>query len=379
MSGPTTAVLIEDPVAVLMAAAGIRAAQTIQQGYRQSAELASRHETQQARLRDQIQAADQGGIQSLQIQIREAETQLNHLLTLSHRTDGAEQRTAGLPHAPDRSGPADSRDELATYLVALKNYNADIKSILLTAAASHMELDSWDPGFDTDHPEVQWDQPDAAPDHGTSPGAAEELQRTVGVNRLLARIAHLGDTPEPIRELVRQLAKHIPDERRELLISELRREIQFTLEKHQQRQVQEASALILRQTLNDLGYQVDSFSDTLFVDGGVVHFRRHGWGDYRVRLRVNEKTHTLNFNVIRAVRNASNERSVLDHLAEDRWCAEFPALLKAMEARGLSMNVTRRLEAGELPVQRVDIDQLPAMADDDVRHGDAPLKTLESD
>ena len=43
MSGPTTAILIEDPVAVLMSAAGIRAAMAIQQGYQQSAELASQH------------------------------------------------------------------------------------------------------------------------------------------------------------------------------------------------------------------------------------------------------------------------------------------------------------------------------------------------
>ena len=126
--------------------------------------------------------------------------------------------------------------------------------------------------------------------------------------------------------------------------------------------------------MNELGYQVQEFSDTLFVEGGVVHFRRHDWGNYMVRLRVNEKSLSVNFNVIRAVQNADNERSVLDHIAEDRWCAEFPALLKAMEARGLGLDVTRRLEARELPLQQVDSSLLPTFAEPESRHTDIPLK-----
>jgi len=56
---------------------------------------------------------------------------------------------------------------------------------------------------------------------------------------------------------------------------------------------------------------------------------------------------------------------VLDHLAEDRWCAEFPALLGALEIRGVHMSVTRRLEAGEVPVQLVERSKLPRFTEDE--------------
>jgi hypothetical protein len=141
--------------------------------------------------------------------------------------------------------------------------------------------------------------------------------------------------------------------------------IQAHIESLQQRLVQEATSTIVRQSLKDLGYAVEEVADTLFVEGGVVHFRKAGWGDYVVRMRVDAKGAAANFNVLRAVEPGDNERSVLDHIAEDRWCAEFPALLNALEIRGVHMNVTRRLEAGEVPVQLVERSKLPHFTEED--------------
>jgi hypothetical protein len=109
---------------------------------------------------------------------------------------------------------------------------------------------------------------------------------------------------------------------------------------------------------------VEEIEDTMFVEGGVAHFRKNHWGDYMVRMRVAQGGDGINFNVLRAVDadQLQGEISVQDHLAEDRWCAEFPALLKALAARGVRLEVTRRLEAGELPVQRVARDRLPRFA-----------------
>ena len=81
--------------------------------------------------------------------------------------------------------------------------------------------------------------------------------------------------------------------------------------------------------------------------------------------------------MIRAVEQADNEHSVLDHLAEDRWCAEFPALLQALDVRGIHLNVTRRLEAGELPVQLVQKDKLPGFADEEEVDRSNKLQTRE--
>jgi hypothetical protein len=189
--------------------------------------------------------------------------------------------------------------------------------------------------------------------------------------RLIARLAALGPLPDTIEALTREIAATPPGDRRELLEMELRRAIQL----FEEDAARQASALVLEQTLKDLGYQVEPVSDTLFVSGGVVHFRRPGWQDYQVRLRLNAGANTANFNVVRAVDAGNNERSVLDHIAEDRWCAEFPALLQALADRGLNLEVTRRLEAGELPVQLVDRDKLPRFAEEETpRQSHAPLQ-----
>ncbi len=128
---------------------------------------------------------------------------------------------------------------------------------------------------------------------------------------------------------------------------------------------QEAAAQVLEQSLRDLGYEVEDIRSTLFVDGGTVNFRRAGWDRYFVRLRVSAEERTVNFNVVRARGDEETaERRRLDALAEDRWCAEFPALMRTLAARGLSLDVTRRLGAGEVPVQVVDPSTVPSIRDD---------------
>jgi len=54
-------------------------------------------------------------------------------------------------------------------------------------------------------------------------------------------------------------------------------------------------------------------------------------------------------------------------------------LLKALEARGMKMDVTRRLGAGELPVQLVDARKLPQFQDEEQlqTHRQAKSKTLK--
>lgn len=132
----------------------------------------------------------------------------------------------------------------------------------------------------------------------------------------------------------------------------------------EQAQAEEAAAAeVLEASLRDVGYEVEGIGATLFADGGTVHFRRAGWDRYFVRLRVDTTERTVNFNVVRARGDEENaERRRLDALAEDRWCAEFPRLMQTLAARGLELRVSRRLEAGEVPVQVVDGAQLPAIA-----------------
>jgi hypothetical protein len=127
------------------------------------------------------------------------------------------------------------------------------------------------------------------------------------------------------------------------------------------REEQEAMAIVLEQSLRDLGYAVEGIAETLFVTGGAAHFQKPAWQNYHVRMRVSPADRSVNFNVVRA--QGSGDAALdkkLDYLAEDRWCAAFPALLKTLEARGMKLTVTRQLQAGELPVQVVDAATLPA-------------------
>lgn len=146
----------------------------------------------------------------------------------------------------------------------------------------------------------------------------------------------------------------------------------------QQRAATAAAAVVLEQSLKDLGYQVEEVAETLFVEGGMLHFQRPGWEGYYVRLRLNAREQTLNFNVVRARQEhaadeASAEQKRLDFMAEERWCAEFPQLMATLAARGIKLDLTRLLGAGELPVQTVAPESLPRLDDAAlIRRGPVP-------
>ncbi|MDD2774653.1 MAG: hypothetical protein PHU06_01725 [Gallionella sp.] len=158
----------------------------------------------------------------------------------------------------------------------------------------------------------------------------------------------------------------------------LANEIRAAVKAARQREEQTATAVVLEQSLRDLGYEVEDIAQTLFVSGGIVHFQKQSWENYHVRMRVNPKDQTVNFNVVRPKEEAAADKRQ-DYLAEDRWCSEFPALLKTLAARGVNLNVTRLLQAGEVPVQVVDAATLPAarQAEEQQQHRTVEAKQMK--
>jgi hypothetical protein len=211
-----------------------------------------------------------------------------------------------------------------------------------------------------------------APDLVRAEVLAMELR--LQVQRLCeARANERADVEEALR-LFAAMAEDAPKELAQLLedviagermmdapAHELARTALTTIEARRMQLQEEAAAQVLEQSLRDLGYEVDGVESTFFIEGGVAHFQRHGWGEYFVRMRAGVQDQTLNFNVVRA-RGAveSAERRRVDAFAEDRWCSEFPKMLETLKARGLTLDVKRLLGAGELPVQVVDASTLPA-------------------
>ena len=172
------------------------------------------------------------------------------------------------------------------------------------------------------------------------------------------------NAPVPLLRALEHVAAGV--ERMDAALRDAAQQALDTAAADREREEQDAAAFVLQESLRDLGYEVQDISATLFIDGGAVHFRRAGWDNYFVRLRIAPHERTVNFNVVRARGDEeSAERRRLDALAEDRWCAEFPQLLQTLAARGLELDVTRRLEAGEVPVQVVDGASLPAVAASD--------------
>lgn len=168
--------------------------------------------------------------------------------------------------------------------------------------------------------------------------------------------------PADFEQPVADIAAAPTQARAMALIIELRRQVQnFNDERKAaatEARLRAAAALVLEQSLRDLGYAVDDIGETLFIEGGVAHFQRHEWGDYFVRLRIDPQRGMMNFNVVRA-RTANSDRHQEDRMAEERWCADFPHLFETLKARGIPIQVTRLLQAGEAPVQIVDAASLP--------------------
>jgi hypothetical protein len=216
---------------------------------------------------------------------------------------------------------------------------------------------------------------------GATPDVAAVRQQLVA--RVLERIERTADEPLPpaLDALALQVVEAATQERAEALATELRYQVQqhntTRAAASEEAKLREAAAVVLEQSLKDLGYAVEDIEETLFVEGGIAHFQRPEWGDYFVRLRIDPQRGAMNFNVVRAG-TAGEDRKREDMLAEERWCADHPQLFATLRARGLNIDVTRMLQAGEAPVQVVDASSLPAATrHEERRHGHDKLMQLD--
>jgi hypothetical protein len=151
----------------------------------------------------------------------------------------------------------------------------------------------------------------------------------------------------------------------EALAAELRHRIQQLNQHHHRREEQDAARRyaqrVIGETLEELGYDVETGFATLFVEGGVTHIQKPEWGDYYVRLRVEPNAGDLNLNVVRVSEGraaASNEQAQRDREMEESWCAAHRELLQRLEQRGIASQPARALAPGELPVPTVQPDAI---------------------
>jgi len=392
MSGPITASFSFTPLgAVILAAEALREARAMQQEYAESQDNARVREASLADARYQQQVALAQQSTALRQETERSERRLEHLQAIC-RTIGERfpQAADTLQLAALQPPPGNDQGALMQYAEAVR------KEILRVEALLSQTSESLGASLQEELTRIASGEKAAGLDEalnayalqrslqpGLSPEQTETFRLTAA--RVLQRLELAKDAilPQELESLAGKIVLAPSLERAEELAAELRLGVQRYREEQAARQrllEQEAAAIVLEQSLRDLGYEVEGVENTLFVEGGVVHFQRQGWENYHVRLRLDPRDATINFNVVRP-RGAeeSEARKRLDILAEDRWCAEFPQLLKTLEARGLHLKVTRQLGAGELPVQVVDPATLPQQQVEEQRSSanTAPLRTLK--
>lgn len=197
------------------------------------------------------------------------------------------------------------------------------------------------------------------------PSAARVMDRQATAERILGRLAGLNEAELPVEldVLLQRLVEADSDERAEMIAMELRAQVQRTNAAHElartvaeENRRREMAGVLVAEVLSDLGYEVETIAETLFVSGGVAHFQRAEWGDYYVRMRVDPQTQNINFNMVRASASADPPDAAQrrrDEAMEASWCAGMPGLLAELAARGIETRRVRELDPGAVPVQIV--------------------------
>lgn len=392
MSGPVTASFSFAPLgAVILAAEALREARAMRQEYAEAQDNARARAAalDEVRYQQHVALAQQSA--TLRQETERSERRLGHLQGICRTLEERFPQTAGSLQVAVLQPPSGSdQGENVRYAETMRKEILRIEALLSQTSASlglrlQEELVSTASGAEASGLDEALNiyalQRSLQP--GLSPEQTEAFRQTAA--RVLQRLELASDAvvPQELETLAGKIVLAPSLERAEELASELRLGVQRYRDEQAVRQQQlenEAAALVLEQSLRDLGYEVEGVENTLFVEGGIVHFQRPGWENYYVRLRLDSRDATINFNVVRPRGAEESEvRRRLDTLAEDRWCAEFPQLLKTLEARGLRLKVTRQLAAGELPVQVVDPATLPQPQREEPRNraGAAPLRSLK--
>ena len=117
---------------------------------------------------------------------------------------------------------------------------------------------------------------------------------------------------------------------------------------------------VLKESLEQLGYEVQEGFETLFAEGGSSFFQRASWGEHHVRVTVDLKRQRLNLDVVRyGIQVEQTADQVLrDKEMEEQWCGEVPGLIDQLAAQGLSIDFTRKLNPGTVALQVISDERL---------------------
>jgi hypothetical protein len=111
----------------------------------------------------------------------------------------------------------------------------------------------------------------------------------------------------------------------------------------------------VRDSLQEIGCEVQEGFDVLLAREGMAHVTREGWEDLAVRVRSRPEENTAHFNMV-APRDGSAE---IEPSVEEQWCTAFDQLLPALAERGIEVHVEERSEPGEAQAQQIEPARFP--------------------
>jgi hypothetical protein len=186
--------------------------------------------------------------------------------------------------------------------------------------------------------------------------AGQAMKIKVLVNRELEAVTReqgearslLGDLPPDFPDAVRVLLQDVADGkgRMDAKLRELVTQGRKATDEARKRKAAE----ILQTTLAGMGYQVESIKESLFVDGGAIHFRNDAWNDgYCVNLTV--KDERIFFDMQRDIECGKSE----DEAVEQQWKSEFYKVRDALDKDGIRITDLKvHAEPGKFAVPLVD-------------------------
>jgi hypothetical protein len=118
----------------------------------------------------------------------------------------------------------------------------------------------------------------------------------------------------------------------------------------------------LKETLEELGYEVLDGFETLFADGGSSYFQRTSWNEHHIRVTVDANSQRLS---LAPVRNGENDLERVDQPLRDMemeeiWCGELTGVLNKLNEKGMEIEFTRRFAPGEKAIEVVADEKLRA-------------------
>ncbi len=134
-------------------------------------------------------------------------------------------------------------------------------------------------------------------------------------------------------------------------LARIKRKVTELLDLERRKQDERFVRKAIRETLVELGYDYgEGFTQTEF--GPVAYAEKDSGGDYALRIQMSDGAP----NIFSRIVSCDETTAEQDKAAEENLCADFHEMMRGLKERGIETVLTRELQPGEHPVEKMEID-----------------------